>query len=433
MPAAEPLRTSHLRAYGALAVLALINLINYLDRYVVAGFLPLVQSEFHRTDTEMGVLTSSFLIVYSIAAPFTGVWGDYLPRKWFIGGGVLLWSLATVWSGQARSFEELLLARAAIGIGEAGYAAVAPGFISDLFEVRRRGRMLSLFYAALPVGVAAGYAVGGSVGATYGWRSAFYVAAFPGFALGLIAFFLREPRRGEADLGLPAKPRPSLLEIVSTLASTRSYLVNTAGMAAMTFAMGGLGAFMPTFLFRERGVPLERAGPTFGLCLVIAGFAGTLVGGWLGDWLQAKDRGGYFLSSGLGLALGVPGALLAAVSAEPAVYWAAIFAALFFLFFNTGPLNAALMNVVPAGMRASANAVNVLLVHMLGDAVSPIVIGAISDASSLGIAIIVNSGVIALSAAILLIGRGVLRRDLEALARGEAPAGRGRGQLSLGR
>lgn len=404
-------RSSAWRGLGPLGVLALVNLFNYADRYVLAGALPLVQEEFGKSYAEMGVLNSSFLIVYALASPFTGVWGDRVPRKWIIGPGVLFWSAATVWSAQAQTFSELLVARALIGIGEAGYAAVAPSFISDLFEPRRRGRMLSLFYAALPVGVAVGYTVGGALGARFGWRFAFYAAGAPGFLLGVLALFLREPARGACD-EQPSREKVPLAQALLTLCRTRSYLVNTAGMAAMTFAMGGLGAFMPTFLFRERGVPLERAGPFFGLLLVVAGFTGTLVGGWLGDWLQARDRGGHFVASGLGLALGVPGALVAALATTPWIYWGAIFVALFFLFFNTGPLNAALMNVVPATMRSTAGALNILLVHLLGDAISPAVIGAIGDVSSLGAAIVVNSGVIALSAAIFLAGRGVLRRDL---------------------
>ncbi len=182
----------------------------------------------------------------------------------------------------------------------------------------------------------------------------------------------------------------------------------------MTFAMGGLGYWMPTFLVRERGVPLEQAGPSFGAVLVVAGFAGTLVGGWLGDRLQRRNQGGYFLCSGIGFLLGVPGAIVAAVVPLPAVYWPAIFVALFFLFFNTGPLNAALVNVVPASMRASAVALNVLIIHLLGDAISPTVIGAISDASSLGQAIVANSLVIALAGLIFVFGASTLRRDLAA-------------------
>lgn len=399
-------------AWTALSVLTLINLVNYLDRYVLAGMLPLVQEQFGKTDAQMGILSSSFLVVYALVSPFTGFLGDRFPRRWFIGGGALLWSAATVWSGLSRSFDELLLARSFIGIGEAGYAAVAPSFISDLFDEKRRGRMLSIFYAALPVGSAIGFTLGGMVGTAYGWRSAFFLAGAPGAILGLAALFMREPRRGATDAGSPDRALPSVGTILRTLARTKSYLVNTAGYTAATFAMGGLAAWWPTFLYRERGVPLDRGGFLFGAVLVVAGFLGTLTGGWLGDRINLRDKGGYFLSAGVGLLLAVPFAAVAVIATDPAIYWAATFGALFFLFFNTGPLNAVLVNVVPPTMRASAVAVNVLFIHMLGDAISPWLIGRVSDASGLGNAVLLNCGMIGVAGLILVAGRGVLRRDL---------------------
>lgn len=406
-----------------LGVLTGINLLNYLDRYVIAGVLPLVQAEFQRSDTQMGVVSSSFLLVYSIASPFTGLLGDRFPRKWFVAGGVLIWSLATIWSGRAQSFPELLAARALIGVGEAGYAAMAPSLISDLFDVSRRGRMLSLFYAALPVGTALGFGIGGFVGEHYGWRTAFFVAGAPGLALGLVALMLPEPPRGGHEGGAPST-HASPWEIARTLFKTRSYLVNTAGATAMTFAMGGLGAWMPAFLHRERGVPLDRAGITFGAILIVAGFIGTLLGGFVGDRLASKHAGGYFLSAGGGLLLGVPGAIVGATATSPSLYWPSMFVALFFLFFNTGPLNAAMVNVVPPTMRASAVAVNVLFIHLLGDALSPTVIGWISDQSTLGDAVLLLGGVFGIAGLILLAGSGVLKRDMEFIAAGGRAADR---------
>lgn len=404
--------TSSTRAHATLAILTLINLLNYLDRYVISGMLPLVQSEFSRTDAEMGVLSSSFLLVYAIASPFTGILGDRFPRKWFVGGGILIWSAATIWSGLAGSFGELLWARAVIGIGEAGYAAVAPGLISDLYDQKKRGRMLSLFYAALPVGSALGFTIGGAIGQHYGWRNAFFVAGAPGLLLAFLSLAMAEPQRGASDRG-DAQTGGSVAAILRTLFSTRSFVVNTAGYTAATFAMGGLAAWWPTFLFRVRGVPLDRAGFLFGAILVVAGFLGTLAGGWLGDRLQERHKGGYFLVSGGGLLLATPAALVGIVVADPAVYWGATFVALFFLFFNTGPLNAAICNVVPAGMRASAIAVNVLIIHLLGDALSPWIIGRISDVSDLSAGVSLNCAAMALSGLILVAGAGVLRRDME--------------------
>lgn len=409
-PAAASLPRS---TWATLWILTAINLLNYLDRYVLAGMLPLVQDHFGKTDEQMGILSSSFLLVYALASPFTGLIGDRFPRRFLVAGGVILWSGATVWSGLARSFEELLLARSLIGIGEAGYAAVAPGLISDLFDQERRGRILALFYAALPIGSALGFMLGGVVGTAWGWERAFFVAGAPGALLGVAAFWMREPQRGAAD-GPDAEVGRTypVATILRTLARSRSFLINTAGYTAATFAMGGLAAWWPTFLYRSRGVPLDRGGILFGGILVVAGFLGTLAGGWLGDRLHRRHRGGYFFAAGWGLLLAVPFSIAAAIADSPSIYWAALFGALFFLFFNTAPLNAVLVNIVPAGMRSSAVAVNVLIIHLLGDAISPWLIGKVSDAASLQLAVLLNCAMIALSGLILVSGAGVLRREL---------------------
>lgn len=402
------------RAHLTLAILTLINLLNYLDRYVLSGMLPLVQEHFGRSDAEMGLLTSSFLIVYSLVSPFTGFLGDRLPRRYLVAGGVILWSAATVYSGLARSFEELLVARSLIGIGEAGYAAVAPGLISDLYEEKRRGRMMALFYAALPVGSAVGFTLGGAIGTALGWQWAFFVAGVPGLLLGAAAFFFPEPRRGATDARGPTTETVGARRILVRLFRNPAFVLNSAGYTAATFAMGGLAAWWPTFLYRERGLALDHAGYVFGALLVVAGFGGTLAGGWLGDRIHEKNRGGHFLAAGWGLLVAAPFAVLGIVLSSPAGYWSAVFVCLFFLFFNTAPLNAALCNVVPANMRSSAVAVNVLLIHMLGDAISPFLMGTISDATgSLAHGLLLASAMIAVGGAILVASAPVLRRTLE--------------------
>ncbi|HEU4538958.1 MAG TPA: MFS transporter [Polyangiaceae bacterium] len=412
-------------AYGALSALTLINLLNYADRYLLAGALPLVQREFGGSDAQMGVLAASFLVVFSAASPLTGLLGDRVARTWLVGGGALLWSAATAWGGRADSFLELLAARALVGVGEAGYGAAAPSLLADLFPPRWRGRALAVFYAAVPLGAGLGYAAGGALGAAYGWRAAFLFAASPGLLLGALALFLPEPPRGALDRPsagaaapvAPVAPAAPVAPVTPravgrALLGRPSYLINVIGATAMSFATGGLGAWMPTFLFRERGVPLATAGLAFGALMIGAGVAATLAGGWAGDRLQRRDRGGSFVLTGLSLALAAPFALVAVVSARPALYWAAIGVALFLLFFNTGPLNAALVNVAPPTMRASAVALHAFATHAFGDALAPALLGALGDAISLPYALAFNAGAIALAGAIFLLGRGALRADL---------------------
>ena len=183
----------------AVALLFGVNFLNYIDRYVIAAVAPLIQADFGLKDTQLGLIGSMFMLAYMAASPVAGILADRYPRRYFVGGGVLLWSLATIASGLSAGYRQLLAARSFIGIGEAGFGGVAPTLISDLFPKERRGRMLAYFYVAIPVGSALGFLLGGYVGEHWGWRHAFYIAGGPGLVLGLLALFMAEPARGAGD------------------------------------------------------------------------------------------------------------------------------------------------------------------------------------------------------------------------------------------
>src|SRR6202166_5431779 len=176
-----------------------INFLNYMDRYVGAAASPLIQKEFHLTDTEVGSLGSAFLLVYAIAALPFGYWADRGVRKTVVAAGVAIWSLATIFTGFARSFPQLFVSRAVLGIGEAGYYPAGTSLLSDYFPKEQRGRVMSIWGAGSTFGIAVGFAGGGYIADKYGWRSAFFFAAAPGILFALLAFGLREPLRGSAE------------------------------------------------------------------------------------------------------------------------------------------------------------------------------------------------------------------------------------------
>jgi MFS family permease len=397
-------------AFAILLTLTAINFLNYVDRYVMSAVLEPVREEFGLSDLASGVLFTAFMAVYMVAAPVAGYFGDRWPRKPMVAGGLLLWSLATVGSGQAESYATLLLMRALIGIGEAAYATVAPGIIADLFERHERGRKLAYFYLAIPVGSALGYLLGGWVGAHYGWRAAFYVAGAPGVLLAALILALPEPGRGLADGETEAGASLSLRDGLRRLFLSLPWLLNTAGTTLMTFAMGGLAAWAPTLLMRTHGLGLERANTMFGAITVVTGLVGTLVGGFLGDRAFAHSQGGHFRVSGIGLLVGAPFVL--AVPFMPALWMVcgAIFVGEFLLFLNTGPLNAALVGCVPAGLRATAVAINVFFIHALGDALSPALIGSVSDHAGIALAMSLPALAAALSGIVLLRGARIVDR-----------------------
>jgi len=389
-------------ALVGLGLLTLINLFNYLDRYIVAGILPMLQDAMHINNEQSGRLQSAFVISYVVLSPLAGFLGDRVPRKYLIFGGVTVWSIATFASGMADTYKHMLIARAFIGVGEAGYATVAPGIISDLFSRGWRGTMMSIFYAAIPVGSALGFVVGGLVAHHWGWRYAFYVAGAPGLALAFLALLVREPARGESE-GEVLEPPPMLEGIKRVATSPEFHFINW-GYTLLTFAIGGLAFWMPTFFNRSFDVPLHEADFIFGGITVVCGFLGTAAGGVAGDWALKRHPGGYLWISAIGLLVGAPFAVGAALAPGVALAYGCSALALFFLFFNTGPINAALVNCVPANLRALAVAANIVCIHLLGDAFSPDLIGAVADASTLRIAVAVTAIPIVLGGVVLWIG-----------------------------
>jgi MFS transporter, Spinster family, sphingosine-1-phosphate transporter len=402
----------------ALSVLTGLNVLNYVDRYVGAAMLPLILASLALSDAEGGLLQSAFIVSYSLVSPVAGWLGDRWPRLRLASAGVLVWSAATVASGLAPTYATLLLARAIIGVGEASYAVVTPSVLSDLYPPERRARVFAVFYAAIPVGTALGYALGGTVGSTFGWRAAFFVAGIPGAALALTLFWLAEPKRGAADEGETPPPTPLAPGAsLRAICARSSYLFNTAAQTLYTFAMGGLATWMPTYYVRERGLTLGTASTTFGAVLLAAGFAGTVLGGQLTDRLGARLRSVQFTVSGWGLVLSLIFAAGAVLAPAPAVFWPCTFVTLFLLFLNTGPLNAAMANVLPPDLRARGFALTTMAIHLLGDAASPWLIGVVSDRVGLTVPILAAGVLLAVAGTVLLMGRAALERDLTAAGR----------------
>ena len=401
------------QAFFAVALLFGVTFLNYIDRYVIAAVGPLLQKDFNLDDTQLGFIGSMFVLAYMVASPFTGVLGDRWPRRYLVAGGVLLWSLATILSGLAGTYHHLLLSRSLIGIGEAGFGVVAPTLISDLFSREARGRMLAFLYVAIPVGSALGFLLGGYVGAHHGWRAAFFLAGAPGIVLGLLALRMREPARGAGDGVSAGQEHKVEWKAARALLGNRSFVYTTLGLAAMTFALGGMAYWMPTFFSRERGLPLDTANAYFGGITVAAGLVGTFLGGWLGDWLHRRTDKAYLLVSGVGMLLGVPAAYVGLTATDPAVYLPALFVTEVMVFLNTGPANAVLVSVVLPEIRATAIAFSIFAFHLLGDVPSPILIGQVSDfTGSLEKALLLSTAAMAVSGGLYLLGARSLGCDL---------------------
>lgn len=383
-----------------LAVLTGLNILNYIDRNVLFAVQSEVKKEFAVSDGQIGVLTTAFFFTYMFAAPLVGWAGDRFPRKNIVVVGILIWSGFTFLTWFVHDYSQLLWRHAIVGIGEASYATIAPTLIADSFPALKRGRMLSIFFLGLPVGSAAGYFVGGFVAHQFGWRAPFMAAGIPGFLLAILLWFLPEPPRGEQEQKAPG----NFKDLLGGLSRNGAFVTATLGMALYTFAVGGMQVWIPTFLVRVRGMELRAANIDFAIVTIINGIVATLLGGWIGDRLLKRYFGAYYSFSGVAMLIAVP-FMVAAIYVGGKLMFPAIFAAVFFILIGTGPTNAALVNSVDAGIRSTALAVNVFVIHLLGDAFSPTLIGKISDKTgSLQTAFSVAFVAAGISGIILLMG-----------------------------
>ncbi len=493
-------------ARAALALLLTINLFNYIDRQVLSAVLPKLKRDgtlFDPADewrnTKLGLLTTAFMVAYMLLSPVFARAGDRFHRWWVVGVGVVLWSLASGSTGLATVYLVLFLMRCLVGVGEAAYGPIAPAMISDLFPVGSRGKVMAFFYAAIPVGSALGFVIGGTLADLFDWRHAFWVT-YVGMIPGLLCFVMPEPPRGAAPKA--GVDSPSYLDVLRELRGIRSFVLCCAGMTCTTFVLGGVAVWVPEYIFQrearfaltgealdklgtdpkyltlqgERLVPAEvadklrpaadgavvpyhefektlkarltpdearnyqeyltdvatapgsittgRIGLVFGAIVVVSGLIATLAGGWFGDWLRNRGtRGAYFHAAGWTTILAWPFFLAMLYLPFPAA-WGVLFAAVFFLFVNTGPANTILANVSRSPVRATAFAINILIIHALGDAISPTVIGAVADLADLHTAFLITSSMILLGGGLWVAGARHLDEDTRrAAAADETTAG----------
>jgi MFS transporter, Spinster family, sphingosine-1-phosphate transporter len=384
----------------ALALLTTLNLLNYIDRSVLFAVQDLVKAEFPRSDLAFGLLTSVFFIFYMFAAPFMGPLSLRFSRKSVIVAGALVWSVATLLTAFTKNFNELLIRHTLVGIGEASFVILSPTFVADMFPVEKRGRVMGVFYLAIPVGTALGYLIGGFMGPKYGWRAPFYVGAAPGVLLALLLLLIPEPSLGQFD---PPESKAPERDTVKSLFHNPAFLTATLGMAMMTFALGGLQVWEPTFLHRARGYSVLGANLIFASSTIVNGLTASLLGGWISDRLLRRNKAAHYLVSAVSLGLGIP-AMCVALFASGRPMVVGIFVAEFLLLLNTGPLNAAVINSVGPHVRAAALSANIFIFHLLGDVPSSALIGYVSDKYSLQLAFLGPVIAIAFSSAILFYG-----------------------------
>ncbi len=399
-----------------LTILTGLNLLNYLDRNVVPAVLPKLQAELHIGDGQAGRINTAFMLGYFLTSPFFGYLGDRLSRKWLIAAGIFVWSLGTILTGFAATFAVLLAYRVLVGFGEASYATISPGLISDNYEPKRRNNALTIFYVAIPVGAALGNILGSQVAAHYTWRDAFIWAGAPGLVLALVLLPFAEPQRGQAEGRMAeCKTKPAAKDLLN-LFRIPSYMLVVLGYVAYTFAIGAFATWGPTFLVRAHGLAVEQAGTFFGLVLVFSGLLGTLIGGFAATAWHKRNRAAYAWTLGLSVLAAAPAAAAAFLSHDKTLAMSLLALAMFLLFLSTGPVNTLIIETVPLNLRSSAMALSIFMIHLFGDMWSSEIVGRISDTWGL------QRAVLFLPVALLVAAGLWLALALKQTGKGAAPA-----------
>lgn len=388
-------------------LLFLLNLFNYIDRQVLFSVFPLLQADLHITDTQLGTLASVFMLVYMLYAPLVGYFADRTQRQKWIGASALIWSTATLACAWCKNYAALLTARGFIGVGEAGFTTIAQPFLAENFPKEKRATLLAYFALALPIGSALGYLAGGVIGQHWGWRVAFMLVGIPGLFLGLLAL-----TRIKDTIRLNQSPRDRARRVdYFILLRNKAFIFLCLAHAMGTFALGGFSAWLPTYFHRFWGFSVSRAGLVFGVLVVVCGALGTFLGGKLADKLLKKTHLAYFITIFSSFLLAFP-------FAAGAVFCQRLLPALFLLsgaivciFLPMGPISAALVALTRTRVRSMAFAVNIFIIHALGDAISPVLLGKASDIWGLKTAILLGSLAVLPACVFTLCSAGFARKS----------------------
>ncbi len=425
----ESLKPSRFQARFAFTILLVINILNYADRYVLSAVLPKIQVDLSLSDTQLGLLSSAFLLVYALTTLPLGVWADRSTRKNIVAICVGVWSVATTLAGFTTNFMQLFVTRTVLGIGEAGYAPATLSLLGDYFPKESRGRVLSFYSIGNLIGTAFGLVMGGLVADAFGWHWAFFIVGIPGLIAAFLIWRATEPARGiyEQEDGDEVSVTHGGLGkdfwgAVRHLFRIPTYWVILGAFVFSFFTVGGASAWIPTYFHKAFSLTVGQAASISGAVLAGGSLIGTLAGGWASDYLQRRRPEGRMIVVTFSFLVGAPMTWFALSLHTLLPFIAAFFVAVICLSLCLGPLNAIIQDVIVPQVRATAFGLALLLAHLLGDASSPTLIGALSDrfhalgmdkAQALGTALLSTAPVcLALAGIVCLIGLRTVARDM---------------------
>lgn len=381
-PTTSPQPIARHYSHYVLVLLSLVYVVSFIDRQILAMLIEPIKQEFAVSDTEMGFLTGfAFVLFYTIAGIPIARWADRISRKSIIAVSLTIWSAMTAASGLARSFAELAIIRVLVGVGEAGGNPPAHSLISDYFPPQRRATALSVYACGVYLGSALAFLVGGWLVTNYDWRTAFYVVGLPGIMLAaIVAFTVRELPRGTSEQRSADKAAPLPLgEVLRFLLKQRAFVFIAAGSSIQSLSGYGVITWGPTFLVRVHELSLAEIGVSLGWIVGVAGCGGALIGGRLADHMGQRDIRWYMRLPALQSVIALPFLAGFALLPHPDASLACFipFYALGAMY--VGPMFSMVQGLVELRMRATAVAILMLLVNIVGLGLGPLLVGFLND------------------------------------------------------
>ncbi|CAN5306910.1 MFS transporter [soil metagenome] len=367
-------------AWYALAILFVINALNFFDRQIIGAVGEPIRKEFGLSDSSLGALNTAFTLLYAFVGLPLGKLADKYSRKKILAVGVLVWSLMTAASGLARNFWQIFAMRLGVGVGEATCAPAASSLIGDYFPSDKRAKAMSIFMLGLPVGLALSFAVSGAVAKEYGWRAAFLVAGLPGLLCVIAVLFIKEPMRGAVEtINVGGRRREGSTIKLILKSPTMIWLILSG--ALHNFNMYALGGFITPYLMRHHNLDIAQANYTATIIYGLLTAPGLLLGGLVGDWAKRKRPDGALLIAAFAILLSIPFYFysIGIASGEYITFAALIGTSVALMYFYYSIVYATIADVTEPASRGTAMAVYFLAMYLLGASLGPYIIGLISD------------------------------------------------------
>ncbi len=360
-----------------LLLLLLVYTFNFLDRQILGILAAPIKADLHLSDTQFGAVGGlAFALLYSVlAVPFAYL-ADRTSRSGIIAIALAIWSGFTALCGTASGFGQLFLFRLGVGVGEAGGVAPSYALIADYFPERERSRALAIYSLGVPIGLAGGTLLGAYIANLVDWRTAFLVVGLAGVILApLFRYFVRDLSR---DAGEPVSAVP-ISRVFPMLARKPSFWLLAFASSCSSLCGYGLALWTPSVLMRSFGFDIVQTGQFLGSLLLIGGVAGVFAGGWLADRLGAGNPRWYAWLPAIAWLITAPMFAIGLLAPSPLLAWPLLLIPNGLNILWLGPVTAAVQQLVPRPMRATASASFLLINNLIGIGVGPLLMGRLSD------------------------------------------------------